>query len=70
MDDNTSTDGQETNIPTSNRVEREGLKSLKKRKYDESYLSLGFIPIGNTEHPDGQCVICKKNPPEQFLGTR
>lgn len=60
MDDNTSTDGQETNIPTSNRVEREGLKSLKKRKYDESYLSLGFIPIGNTEHPDGQCVICKK----------
>jgi len=32
----------------------------KKRKYDESYLSFGFIPVGMAENPDGQCVICNK----------
>jgi len=31
-----------------------------KRKYDESYLSFGFIPVGMAENPDGQCVICNK----------
>lgn len=32
----------------------------KKRKYDESYLSFGFIPVGMAENPDGKCVICNK----------
>ncbi|XP_060860479.1 zinc finger BED domain-containing protein 5-like [Metopolophium dirhodum] len=31
----------------------------KKRKYDESYLSFGFIPVRMAENPDGQCV-CNK----------
>lgn len=34
------------------------LKPSKKRKYDESYLQFGFIPVGSVEKPDGQCVIC------------
>ncbi|XP_060881854.1 zinc finger BED domain-containing protein 5-like [Metopolophium dirhodum] len=34
------------------------LKPSKKRKYDESYLQFGFIPVGTAERPDGQCVIC------------
>jgi len=32
----------------------------EKRKYDESYLSYGFIPVGMAENPDGKCVICNK----------
>lgn len=60
MEDDARTDRQEAYILSSDRLQREELKSSKKRKYDESYLSFGFIPIGSAEHPDGQCVICNK----------
>ncbi|XP_015372833.1 PREDICTED: zinc finger BED domain-containing protein 5-like [Diuraphis noxia] len=32
----------------------------KKRRYDEEYLSLGFIPIGVDTFPDVRCVVCEK----------
>ena len=51
----------EHNITT---VENQGTSSLtsagKKRKYDESYLSLGFTKIGRADAPDAQCVVCHK----------
>ncbi|XP_045781564.1 zinc finger BED domain-containing protein 5-like [Maniola jurtina] len=52
---------QNTVIPsTTDHTERQAGISSKKRKYDESYLSYGFIPIGNAENPDGKCVVCSK----------
>ena len=38
----------------------DGTSSTKKRKYDESYLSFGFIPVEIGKNSDAQCVICKK----------
>jgi len=32
----------------------------KKRRYDEEYLSFGFIPIGVDTFPDVRCVVCEK----------
>ncbi|XP_055908389.1 zinc finger BED domain-containing protein 5-like [Eupeodes corollae] len=32
----------------------------KKRRYDDSYLSFGFIPVGSSEEPDALCLVCKK----------
>src|SRR5699024_10745546 len=46
--------------PRRDRSENEGARSSKKRRYDDSYLSFGFIPVGPTEEPDGLCLICKK----------
>uniref|UniRef100_A0A452HAN9 Zinc finger BED-type containing 5 n=1 Tax=Gopherus agassizii TaxID=38772 RepID=A0A452HAN9_9SAUR len=31
-----------------------------KRKYDESYLSFGFMYVGNKDVPDAQCIVCNK----------
>ncbi|CAK1590342.1 unnamed protein product [Parnassius mnemosyne] len=42
------------------RVATQEKTSSKKRRYDESYLSFGFVPVGITENSDGQCVICNK----------
>ncbi|CAK1602545.1 unnamed protein product [Parnassius mnemosyne] len=42
------------------RVATQEKTSSKKRRYDESYLSFGFVPVGMTENSDGQCVICNK----------
>ncbi|XP_050056250.1 zinc finger BED domain-containing protein 5-like [Aphis gossypii] len=33
---------------------------VKKRRYDEEYLSFGFIPIGIDTFPDVRCVVCEK----------
>lgn len=62
MDNNTYNENSEesTVIPVSERAEFNELKPSKKRKYDESYLQFGFIPVGSTENPDEQCVICNK----------
>ncbi|KAJ8882590.1 hypothetical protein PR048_014401 [Dryococelus australis] len=37
-------------------------KVSKKRKYDESYLSFGFVRVESVDikHPGGQCVVCNK----------
>ena len=48
------------NTPTNKKAESKERTISKKRKYDESYLSFGFIPVGIAENPDGQCVICSK----------
>lgn len=53
-------EGPTTVTPINKRVELQERTSSKKRKYDESYLSFGFIPVGIAENPDGQCVICNK----------
>lgn len=34
--------------------------SHKKRKYDSSYLLLGFTATGNSEAPDALCILCNK----------
>lgn len=44
-------------IEPSNFIKSSG---CKKRKYDESYLSLGFSKVGNADAPDAQCVVCHK----------
>lgn len=33
---------------------------IKRRKYDESYLSFGFTYFENQDAPHAQCVLCKK----------
>ena len=38
----------------------DGTSFTKKRKYDESHLSFGFIPVEIGKNSDVQCVICKK----------
>nr|CAD7612358.1 unnamed protein product [Timema genevievae] len=60
MEDDPRTDGKEANILTSDKIKGEGLKFLKKRKYNDFYLSLESIPIGKEEHLDGHCIIFKK----------
>lgn len=54
-----STGQERQNIPASESVVPQERTTSKKRKYDESYLSYGFIPVGMSENPDGQ-HICNK----------
>lgn len=35
-------------------------KKSKKRKYDESYIALGFTWIGDANNPSPQCVLCSE----------
>ncbi|CAG5047553.1 unnamed protein product [Parnassius apollo] len=52
--------GQNIQHTITKRVATQEKTSSKKRRYDESYLSFGFVPVGMTENSDGQCVICNK----------
>src|SRR5580765_7653431 len=56
-DRSTKQEGQNTSVK---RVLPQERITSKKRKYDDSYLSFGFISVGTGENPDGQCVICNK----------